>query len=120
MVEHKVEFKLEEVVLHVRVSGQFPHEKLEQLGNAFQRFIDACSVHRRNKILLESRESQTRFSTIQYFRAGKDAVHLTAASIGLAILTRKDLRDPFFEDVVANRGGRIGGFRDMDSARNWL
>ena len=120
MNDYKVEFKLEETVLLVRVSGQFPHEKLEQPGNAFQRFIDACLASQRNKILIDSRELQARLSTTQLFRAGTDAVSLTSAGIWLAIVTRKDLRDPFFEDVVANRGGHIGVFTDMDTARAWL
>src|SRR5262252_763733 len=100
MNDYRVEFKLEESVLYVRVSGQFPHEKLEQPGNAFQRFIDACLACQRNKILIDSRELQARLSTIQLFRAGKDAVSLTEAGIWVAFLTREDLRDPFFEDVV--------------------
>ena len=120
MNEYKVELKLEESFLYVRVSGQFPNERLEQPGNAFQRFIDACLACRRNKILIDSRELQARFSTIQLFRAGKDAVSLAEAGIWLACLTRNDLRDPFFEDVVANRGGRIGVFTEMDAARAWL
>src|SRR5215472_3228570 len=120
MNDYKVEFKLEGSVLHVRVSGQFPYEKLEQPGNAFQRLIDACVASQRNKILLDSRELQAKFSTIQVFRAGNDAVSLTAAGIWLAIVTRKDLRDPFFDDVVANRGGRVGVFMDINAARDWL
>src|SRR5215831_7683114 len=120
MNDYKVEFKLEESFLYVRVSGQFPNEKLEQPGNAFQRFIDACLTCQRNKILIDSRELQAHLSTTQLFRAGTDAVSLTSAGIWLALLTRKDLRDPFFEDVVANRGGHIGVFMDINAARNWL
>jgi len=43
MNDYKVEFKLEGNVLSVRVSGQFPYEKLEKPENAYQRFIEACS-----------------------------------------------------------------------------
>ena len=120
MNEYKVEFQLEESLLYVRVSGRFPHEKLEQPGNSFQRFIDACAASQRNKVLLDARELEARFSTIQLFRAGKDAVSVTSAGIWLAILTREDLHDPFFEDVVANRGGHIGVFMEMQDARAWL
>ena len=43
MNDYKVELKLEDGVLHVRLSGQFPYEKLEKPENAYQRFIEACS-----------------------------------------------------------------------------
>jgi hypothetical protein len=120
MNEYKVEFQLEESLLYVRVSGRFPNEKLEQPGNSFQRIIDACAACQRNKILIDSRELLAKFSTIELFRAGTDAVSLTSAGIWLAILTREDLHDAFFEDVVANRGGHIGVFMDMEEARAWL
>jgi hypothetical protein len=120
MNDYKMEAKLEDGVLHVRVAGQYPYAKLEEPGNIFQRYIEACCVCQCNKVLIDSRELQARFSTIQLFRAGKDAVSLTAAGIWVAMLTRPDLHDPFFEDVVANRGGRIGIFTDMDTARAWL
>jgi hypothetical protein len=120
MNDYKVEFKLEDDVMYFRVSGQFPDEKLEQPGNAFQRLIDACLACQRNKVLIDSRELQARFSTTQLFRAGKDAVSLTEAGIWLAILTRPDLRDKFFEDVVVNRGGQVRVFTDVKAARAWL
>jgi hypothetical protein len=120
MNDYKVEIKLEDGVLNARVSGQFPYERLEKPENAFERFIDACSAYQCNKILVDSRELRAKFSTSQLFRAGKDAVSLTTAGIWVAIATRKDLRDTFFDDVVANRGGQIGVFTEMNAARDWL
>jgi hypothetical protein len=74
MSDYKVDIKLEEGVLHVRLSGQFPYAKLEQPENAYQDFIGACAAHQCDRLLIDARELQARFSTAQLFRAGKDAV----------------------------------------------
>jgi hypothetical protein len=50
--------------------------------------------------LIDARELQVRLSTSQLFGAGKDAVNLTLAGIGVAMVTRPELRDTFFDDVV--------------------
>jgi hypothetical protein len=120
MNDYKVDFKLDEDVMLFSVSGELPDGKLEQPENVFQRLIDACLACQRNKLLIDARELQARFTTVQVFRAGKDAVSLATAGIRLAIVTRPDLRDPFFEDVVVNRGGQARVFMDMDAARRWL
>ena len=120
MSDYKVDIKLEEGVLHVRLSGQFPYAKLEQPENAYQDFIGACAAHQCDRLLIDARELQARFSTAQLFRAGKDAVSLTLAGIGVAMVTRPELRDTFFDDVVVNRGGRVRVFTDMRAAREWI
>src|SRR5262249_52668950 len=107
-------------VLHVRISGQFPDERFAKLENGFQGIIDACLAHKCNKLLIDSRELQANFSTTQLYTAGVDAVNLTTAGLSVAIVTRTDLHDTFFDDVVANRGGKIGIFTDMKAARDWL
>jgi hypothetical protein len=120
MNDYKVELKLEDGVLHVRLSGQFPYEKLNQPENAYKGLIDACATHQCDRLLIDSRDLQARFSTTQLYRAGKDAVSLTIAGIEVAMVTRQELRDTFFDDVVVNRGGQVRIFTDINDARDWI
>ena len=114
------EFRFEDGVLHVRLSGKFPNEPLDKGKNLFQPLIDACSTHNCKKALVDARDLQVDFGTMAMFQAGKDAAFLTRVGLRVALLAREDMLDPFFDNVVSNRGGDIGVFTDMDTARDWL
>ncbi len=43
--KYNEEFRFEEGVLHIRLSGKFPNELLDKWKNCFQPLIDACSAH---------------------------------------------------------------------------
>ncbi|MDH4230975.1 MAG: hypothetical protein OEW04_02975 [Nitrospirota bacterium] len=120
MKGYNEDFRFEGGVLHVHLSGKFPNELLGRGENLFQRLIDACSAHNCKKALIDARDLQVDFDTMALFRAGQDAAFLTRVGLRIAMLAREDMLDPFFDTVVANRGGRIGIFTDMDSARDWL
>jgi len=54
------------------------------------------------------------------FRAGQDAPFLTRIGLRVALLTRNDQRDRFFDDVTFNRGGLMGIFTELEPALAWL
>jgi hypothetical protein len=120
MNRYKEDFRLEDGVLHVRLSGEFPEELLRSGKNLFQPLIDACATHECKKAVVDARELQAHFSTMTLFRAGEDAAFLARVGVRIALLAREDMVDPFFGDVVTNRGGDVGVFTDMDAARAWL
>jgi hypothetical protein len=120
MNDYKVDFNFEDNVLRVHLSGQFPDEMLAKPENLFKPLIDACSAYQCCKALVDASEMTANFRTIDLFRAGKDAVDLTLTGLWVAMLARKDMRDRFFDDVVANRGGHIGIFTDATEALDWL
>jgi hypothetical protein len=120
MMKYNEEFRFEEGVLHIRLSGKFPNELLDKWKNCFQPLIDACSAHNCKKTLIDARDLQVNFSTMEMYKAGQDAASATRVGLRIAILARKDMIDPFFDDVVHNYCGPVGIFMDMDTARDRL
>jgi hypothetical protein len=120
MEGYNEDFRFEDGVLHVRLSGTFPNELLHKGQNLFQPLVDACATHNCRKALIDARDLQVDFDTTALFQAGKDAAFLFREGFRIALVARKDLIDPFFEDVVSNRGGNVGVFTDMDTALDRL
>jgi hypothetical protein len=120
VTEYKQDFRFEDGVLEVRLSGKFPDELLRQGKNLFQPLVDACLSYQCRKALIDARHLEVNFGTMAMFQAGKDAGSMGRAGIRIALLARDDMIDSFFEDVAANRGGDIAVFTDMDAARTWL
>jgi len=117
---YKEDFRFEDGVLHVHLSGKFPNELLGRAENVFQPLIDACSAHNCKRALIDARDLQVDFDTVAMFQAGEDAAFLNRLGLRIALLSREDMLDPFFANVVSNRGGDVGIFTDMDSALDWL
>jgi len=120
MKVYNEDFRFKDGVLHVRLSGKFPNKRLGRGENLFQPLIDACSTHNCKKALIDARDLQVDFGTMVMFQAGEDAAFLTRFGLRIAIMARKDMLDPFFDNVAYNRGGQIGIFTNMDTARDWL
>ena len=120
MTAYNEEFRVEDGMLYVRLSGEFPNELLHSGENLFQPLINACSTHNCKKALIDARDLHVDFGTWALFQAGKDAAFLTRVGLRIALLAREDMLDSFFDDVVYNRGGVVGIFTDMDTARHWL
>lgn len=114
------DFRIENGVLHVCLSGKFPNELLNSKENLFQPLIDACKAHNCAKALIDARNLQVDFGTMAMFRSGEDAAFLSRIGLRIALLAREDAIDPFFEDVVTNRGGDVGIFTDIKAASDWL
>ena len=120
MKEYNEEFRFEDGVLRVRLSGNFPYERLHEGKNLFLPLIEACSTHNCKKALVDARDLQVSFDTIALFQAGEDAAFMTSVGLHVALLARKDMIDPFFNNIIFNRSGNIGVFADMDDALAWL
>ncbi len=120
MKGYNEDFRYEDGVLYVRLSGKFPDELLRGGKNLFQPLIDACLSYNCKKALIDSRSLHVDLDTIALFQAGKDAAFLTRIGLRIALLAREDMLDTFFDDVVFNHGGNIGIFTEDDAARDWL
>jgi len=120
MKEYYEDIRFEDDILHVRLSGEFPEELFHEAHNLFQPLIDACKTHQCRKALVDARKLEVHFGTAELFRSGEDAASLTGEGLRIAFLAGKDMLSPFFDDVVYNRGGKIGVFTDIKKARAWL
>ena len=114
------EFRVENDVLHVRLSGKLPNDLLDKEENLFQPLIDACLAQKCKKALVDVRDLKVDFDTMAMFRAGVDAAFLSRIGLRVALLAREDMIDPFFDNVARNRCAAMGVFTDMDSASEWL
>lgn len=117
---YKEDFKFEDGILQVHLSGKFPNEMLHEEQNLFQPLIDACSNFKCEKALIDARDLEVEFSIMALFQAGEDAVSLTRLGLRVAFWAREDMINTFLNNVVANRGGEVGIFTDMDAALEWL
>jgi hypothetical protein len=120
MKEYRQAFRVEDDILYVRLSGEFPKDLLKRHENLFQPLIEACLSQKCEKSLIDARELEIDFNTVAMFQAGVDASFLSRIGLRVALVAREDMIDPFFDDVAKNRGAVIGVFTDMISARNWL
>ena len=120
MNDYRQEFNFENGVLIVRLSGTFPNELLRSEQNLFQPLIDECETRNCKLALVDARNLHVNFSTMSIFRSGEDAAVLNRFGVRVALVAREDMLDPFFEDVAFNRGGNVGVFTDIDTARTWL
>jgi len=118
--DYKEDFRIENGVLYVRLSGKFPNELLRSSENLFQPLIDACSAQNCTKALVDARDLEVDLGTMGLFQAGEDAVFLRQIGLRMALLAREDMLDPFFDAVVVNRGGDVRVFTDIDAAHRWL
>jgi len=114
------DFRCEVGVLHVRLSGTFPDALLRGAQNLFQPLIDACSTHKCNRVLIDAVNLKADLGTMGLFRAGKDAAFQNRLTLRIAIVTKEDMVDGFFEDVAVDRGGKVRVFTSEDDGRSWL
>jgi hypothetical protein len=117
---YKEDFRIEDGVLYVGLSGEFPKELLGKAQNLFQPLVEACATHNSKRALIDARELQVDFDTMAMFQAGEDAAGLSRIGLRVALVAREDMIDIFFDHVVSNRGGNMGIFTDIDAARAWL
>jgi hypothetical protein len=120
MNEYNEKFEVRNDVLHVHLSGVFPHELLQEYKNIFDPLIDACINYGCNKALVDARELKVDFDTLTLYQVAEDAAHLAQVDLRVALLAREDMIDPFFADVAYNRGALIGIFTDVSAATDWL
>lgn len=120
MNEYNVDFRLDDGILYVHLSGKFPKEMLDTDMNLFQPLKDSCLTHKCNKALIDARDLDVDFQTMDMFRAGEDAAAMAGLCIRIAFVAREDMLDSFFANVAYNRGANVGVFKDMDNAREWL
>jgi hypothetical protein len=120
MTDYNVDFRFEDGVLHVCLSGKFPKELLGRAENVFQPLIDACSTNNCKKALIDARDLQVDLGDWGLFQAGIDAATLVRFGLRVAFLAREDMLDSFFDDIVETRGGQVGIFTDRDAALDWL
>jgi hypothetical protein len=114
------EFRVEDKVMHVRLSGTFPNERLAMKENLFRPLIDACRKDHCPMAIVDARQLQVDFDTTALFRAGVDAASMNEFGLCVALVGRDDMIDPFFDDVTHNRGARVKVFTDMEHARIWV
>ena len=117
---YKEDFRVEDGVLYVHLSGKFPNELLRKNENLFRPLIDACSSQNCTRALVDARDLEVDLGTMGLFQAGEDAVYLRHIGLRVALLAREDMLDPFFDAVVVNRGGDVHVFTDIEAARHWL
>lgn len=120
MNEYNVDFRFDDGILYVNLSGKFPKELLKEEMNLFKPLMDACSTYKCNKALIDATALEVDFQTMDLFRAGADAATLIHLGMRMALLAREDMLNPFFDNVVHNRGGLVGVFTDMNTAHDWL
>jgi hypothetical protein len=114
------DFRFEGEMVRVRLSGKFPKDLPGREVNLFQPLVDACSSHNCKKALIDARDLQVDFGTMEMFRAAADAAFVGRVGIRIALLAREAMLDQFFAHVVHKRGENVGIFTDVGAAREWL
>ena len=114
------EFHAEGGVVHARLSGTYPNERLARKENLFKPLIDECEREKCREAIVDARELQVEFDTVALFRAGVDAASLNEYGLRVALIARADMISSFFDDVTHNRAAQVQVFTDLESAQTWL
>lgn len=120
MNKYHEEFRIEDGILHVGLSGEFPAERLHESANLFKPLAEACAANACSRALIDARAVSINLRTLDLYRAGEDIANLTRLGLRVALIAREDMLDPFFEDVAVNRGGRVAVFTDPEEAAAWV
>lgn len=113
-------FRVEDDVVHARLSGMYPNARLAIKENLFKPLIEACKQGNCREAIVDARELQVEFDTLALFRAGVDAASLNKFGLRVALIARTDMLSSFFDDVTHNRGAQVRVFTDMESAQSWI
>jgi len=120
MNQYTREIHAQDGVVHLRLKGRYPNEHLRQEQNVFTALIDACEQNHCQKAVIDARDLEVDFNTLEYFRAGVDASELHRYGLRLALVAREEMISSFFDDVIHNRGVAVRVFTDLESASTWV
>jgi hypothetical protein len=120
MGQYVEEFRVDNGVVHVRLTGEFPKERLAIQENLFAPLIEHCEKENCREAIVDARQLQVDFDTVALFRAGVDAASLNRFGLRVALLARPDMISSFFDDVTYNRAAQVHVFTDLQSARAWI
>jgi hypothetical protein len=120
MERYEQQFRVEGGVMHVRLSGVYPKQRLASDENLFKPLIDACKQQNCHEAIVDARELKVEFDTLGLFRAGVDAASLNEFRLHVALIAREDMLSSFFDDVTYNRAAQVRVFTNLESAQVWL
>ena len=120
MERYEQQFRVEGGVVHARLSGLYPNERLAMQENLFKPLIEECKQANCREAIVDARELQVDFDTLALFRAGADAAALNELGLRVALIAREDMLSSFFDDVTYNRAAQVRVFTDLESAQIWL
>ena len=120
MERYGQEFRIEGGVLHARLSGTYPNERLASRENLFKPLVDECKRHNCREAIVDARQLQVDFDTVALFRAGVDAAALNEFGLRVALIAREDMISSFFDDVTHNRAAQVQVFTNLESAQTWI
>ncbi|MDX1564159.1 MAG: hypothetical protein R3236_02080 [Phycisphaeraceae bacterium] len=105
--------------LEVAITGEGAIEPLlEQVDSILLR----CETEGLKRVLIDFREAQFPYGTIERYQVGSQGGRFAAASVRVATVHRPDQVDPdrFGLTVARNRGAAVQMFTDPDRAAAWL
>ena len=120
MEPYQQEFRVERRVVHARLTGKYPNERLAIKENLFKPLIEKCKQENCSEAIVDARELQVNFDTFALFRAGVDAAALNSFGLRVALVAREDMLSSFFDDVTHNRAAQVRVFTDPESAQAWI
>src|SRR5690349_21043308 len=100
MERYEQHFNVEGGVLHARLSGLYPNERLAIKESLFKPLIEECKKENCREAIVDARELQVEFDTSALFRAGVDAAALNEFGLRVGLLARVDMLSTIFDDVT--------------------
>jgi len=114
------DFRVADGVVHVRLSGTFPNERLALKENLFTPLIEICMKEGCRAAIVDARALDVDFDTAALFRAGVDAASMNEFGLRVALIGREEDISEFFDDVLHNRCAQVNVFTSPESASAWI
>ena len=112
----KLSYDVFDEYLKIRITGENPYEDVEELLMTIKRLFEQNNRH---KVLVDA-NSIVIPSEIEKFRIGEMGVEVLGKRVRIALFTKPEYINKFFENVAVNRGGQLYVAGSEKEALDWL
>lgn len=112
----KIAFEVFDEYLKISLSGGNPYKEIDEIITNIKRLIDE---NNRKKVLIEAIDIMIP-SEMEKFYIGEMGAGVFGGKIKMAMVTKQEYINKFFENVVVNRGGQLFVAGSEQEALRWL
>jgi len=112
----KLSFEVFDEYLKISLSGGNPYKEIDEILKTIKTLMDE---NNRKRVLIEAIDIIIP-SEMEKFYIGEAGVGVLGGKVKMALVTKQEYINKFFENVVVNRGGQLFVAGSEQEALHWL
>lgn len=112
----KLSFEVFDEYLKISLSGGNPYKEIDEILKTIKTLMDE---NNRKRVLIEAIDIIIP-SEMEKFYIGEAGVGVLGGKVKMALVTKQEYINKFFENVVVNRGGQLYVAGSEQEALHWL